>query len=323
MDNKYRVLVIDDETIILDLLQSSLTEHGYEVLIAADGLDGFEKACHLLPDLILLDIMMPDIDGYEILDKLKTNNLTKSIPVIFLTAKIDGEDRVKGLESGAVDYITKPFFIKEVIARINIHLRLKEYEDELTRKNQELEEFSDLLLELNSKLEEMARKDDLMKVWNRRAFNEQVKNIHSYSHRYKHPYSIIIADLDHFKNYNDLYGHQKGDMVLIMVAQAIVESCRSTDFVARYGGEEIVVLLPETAQEAALLTADRIVTAVKNLQIEHDNNEGLGVVTVSAGTATFVPEKHQNASWEMVLKRADDALYLAKNTGRNKVCEKN
>ncbi|NLB88428.1 MAG: diguanylate cyclase [Syntrophomonadaceae bacterium] len=260
--------------------------------------------------------MMPDIDGFEVMKRLKKDEKTSNIPVIFLTAKVDGEERVAGLEAGAVDYITKPFYLREVIARIKIHLKLKRYENELKIKNQELQEFSDLLLELNTKLEEMVRKDELMQIWNRRAFNEQIESTHNYSKRYKRPYSIIIADLDHFKNYNDIYGHQQGDIVLQKVAKAITKTCRITDFIARYGGEEIVIILPETDQSSGLIIAERIIKAVSKLEIPHSNNENFGIVTISAGVSTYYPDL--DIGWQEVVKKADEALYRAKNSGRNR-----
>ncbi len=315
--NKYTILIIDDEEIIRNVLKSSLGQEEYIVLTAFDGIDGYEKAVKYNPDLILLDIMMPDIDGYEVLKRLKKDLRTAGIPIIFLTAKVDAEERVAGLEAGAVDYITKPFYSKEVIARIKIHLKIREYEKELLIKNQELQTFSDLLLELNTKLEELARKDELMQIWNRRAFNEQIAQTHSYSERYSRPYSLIIADLDHFKNYNDLYGHQQGDVVLQKVAQAINDTCRATDFIARYGGEEIVLILPETDKEGALMIADRIIQAIQDLKILHENNEDFGKVTISAGVSTYHPST--NLDWPDVVKGADEALYRAKNSGRNTV----
>lgn len=315
--NKATILVIDDEKSIRNVLESSLGEEGYNVLSAFDGIDGYEKAVTYNPDLILLDIMMPDIDGFEVMNRLKRDERTSNIPVIFLTAKVDSEERVMGLEAGAVDYITKPFYLREVIARIKIHLKLKEYETELKIKNRELQDFSDLLLELNTKLEEMARKDDLMQIWNRRAFNEQIISTHNYSERYKRPYTIVIADLDHFKNYNDMYGHQQGDLVLQKVAQAIQKICRITDFIARYGGEEIVIILPETEEEAGLVIAERIIEAVRELNIEHNNNADFGIVTISAGISTYYPES--GLDWQDVVKKADDALYRAKNLGRNTI----
>lgn len=259
---------------------------------------------------------MPDIDGFEVMKRLKKDPKTSNIPVIFLTAKVDGEERVKGLEAGAVDYITKPFYLREVIARIKIHLKLKQYEKELKIKNQALQEFSDLLLELNNKLEELVRKDDLMQIWNRRAFNEQIESTHNYSNRYNRPYSIIIADLDHFKNYNDIYGHQQGDIVLQKVAEAISKTCRITDFIARYGGEEIVIILPETEQTEGVIIAQRIIQAVRDLKIPHSNNADFGIVTISTGVSTYYP--HSDLDWQDVVKQADEALYRAKNSGRNK-----
>jgi len=322
MNTRQKILIIDDEAVIRNVLKSSLKKEGYEAWTAANGTEGLEMAAEILPDIILLDINMPDINGYEVLERLLADKETSDIPVIFLTARADKAEQVRGLEAGAVDYITKPFYLKEVLARIRIHLRLKEYQEILARKNQELEEFFDLLLELNAKLEEIARKDEIMQIWNRRAFNEQINNTHNFSVRYMRPYSIIIVDLDHFKNYNDLYGHQKGDQVLQAVAQTISNSCRITDFVARYGGEEIVVLLPETEAKSSLVIAERIISSIRDLNIEHADNENLGIVTASVGVSSFLPDKNKAESWEDVLKKADEALYRAKNTGRNRVCQK-
>ncbi len=319
---KRRILVIDDEESIRSLLRSSLINEGYDVITASDGIEGFDKAVILPPDMILLDIMMPDVNGYQVLQRLSKDHRTTGIPVLLLTAKADGEERVIGLEAGAVDYITKPFYLREVVARMKIHLRLKECEEELTRKNQVLEEYSDLLLQLNARLEEMARMDELTQIWNRRAFNEQMNNTHNYSVRYLRHYSLIIIDLDHFKPYNDMYGHQQGDIILMKVAQTIKAACRETDFVARYGGEEIVVLLMETDEESSYTIAKRIITSVEKLNIKHEGNEGHGKVTVSAGVANYSPYKSLDKDWETVLKRADDALYLAKNRGRNRVYKK-
>ncbi|KUG04246.1 pole remodelling regulatory diguanylate cyclase [hydrocarbon metagenome] len=319
---KRRILVIDDEESIRSLLRSSLINEGYDVITAADGIEGFDKAVILPPDMILLDIMMPDVNGYQVLQRLSKDHRTAGIPVLLLTAKADGEERVIGLEAGAVDYITKPFYLREVLARMKIHLRLKECEEELTRKNQVLEEYSDLLLQLNARLEEMARMDELTQIWNRRAFNEQMNNTHNYSVRYLRHYSLIIIDLDHFKPYNDMYGHQQGDVILTKVAQTIKTACRETDFVARYGGEEIVVLLMETDEESSYTIAKRIITSVEKLNIKHEGNENYGKVTVSAGVSNYSPYKSLDKEWETVLKRADDALYIAKNKGRNRVYKK-
>lgn len=320
MSDKRQVLVIDDEDTVTHVITSTLIGAGYQVFTAHDGVEGFEKAQRINPDIILLDIMMPDIDGYEVLNRLRSEPATSNVPVIFITARIENDERVHGLEAGAVDYITKPFYPQELLARIRIHLRLKEYEEELTKKNRELEDYSDLLLQLNARLEEMARIDELTEIGNRRAFNEQITSTHSYSKRYMHPYSIIIVDLDHFKNYNDVYGHLMGDAVLKKVAETISKICRSTDFVSRYGGEEIVILLRETDLPSSQPIAERIIKAIEQLDIPHTDNEGYGRVTASAGVAAYRPHQNLEELWSEVLKRADIALYAAKETGRNRVC---
>lgn len=318
MSIKRVVLIIGDEEAVTGVLTSALLKEGYKVHIAKDRLEGFEKARRETPDIILLNIMMSVIDADELLHRLCLDPQTRRIPLIFLTDGTDNDELVSGQEFGAVDYITKPFHPRELLARISIHLRLKQYEEELTRKNRELEEYSDLLLQMNARLDEMARKDELTQIGNRRAFNEQIISTHGYSRRYMRPYSIILVDLDNFKNYNDLYGHQMGDQVLKNVADCINKLCRSTDFACRYGGEEIVILLRETDLDSSQTIAERIIRAIEALNLPHEENQGHGRVTVSAGVACYYPARNPDEDWEAVLKRADDALYVAKDKGRNR-----
>lgn len=305
-----------------DSLIGQLKTEGFDLLDAAN-MEEVQKILELNPpDIILIDLSIAKEAGNDILLYLKSYEVIEKTPVIVVVNRKNIEEGIKGLEAGAVDYIGKPFCIREVLAKIRIQLRLKEYEERLTRKNQELEKYSALLLEFNAKLEELARRDELTQIWNRRAFNEQIDQLHNYSLRYQRPYSIIIIDLDHFKKYNDLYGHQKGDYVLRTVAESIEKTCRLTDFVARYGGEEIMVLLPETGEEEAVKIAERIIKAVMELNIKHELNDDLDVITVSVGLATYIPGCLNAEGWEKLLKRADEALYRAKENGRNRLCKK-
>ncbi len=315
-----RVLLINNEH-EWECLNAPLNSEGFDLFNASDIDEVYSIVKFNPPDIILLDLMMTEDIDDNILLYLKSCGETENIPLIVVIDRNNIEEGIKGLEAGAVDYIGKPFYLREVIAKIKIHLRLKEYEERLTRKNHELEKYSALLLEFNAKLEELARRDELTQIWNRRAFNEQIAQLHNYSLRYQRPYSIIIIDLDHFKKYNDLYGHQKGDYVLKTVAESIEKTCRLTDFVARYGGEEIMVLLPETGEEEAVKIAERIIKSVRELNIKHELNDDLDVITVSVGLATYLPDSSNQEGWEKLLKRADEALYHAKETGRNRLCK--
>ena len=315
-----RVLLINNES-EWECLNAPLYNEGFD-LHNAVNIDEVKNIFDLnSPDIILLDLVMAEDTDNDILLYLKSCKETEKIPVIVVIDRSNIEEGIRGLKAGAVDYIGRPFYLREVVAKIKIHLRLKEYEERLTRKNHELEKYSALLLEFNAKLEELARRDELTQIWNRRAFNEQIAQLHNYSLRYQRPYSIVIIDLDHFKKYNDLYGHQKGDYVLKSVAESIEKTCRLTDFVARYGGEEIMVLLPETGEEEAVKIAERIIDSVRKLNIKHENNDNIGIITVSIGLATYLPgSQDDEEGWEKLLKRADDALYRAKETGRNRLC---
>lgn len=315
-----RVLLINNEP-EWECLNAPLNSEGFDLFNAGDIDEVYSIVKFNPPDIILLDLIMAEDIDDNILLYLKSCGETENIPLIVVIDRNNIEEGIKGLEAGAVDYIGKPFYLREVIAKIKIHLRLKEYEERLTRKNHELEKYSALLLEFNAKLEELARRDELTQIWNRRAFNEQIAQLHNYSLRYQRPYSIIIIDLDHFKKYNDLYGHQKGDYVLKTVAESIEKTCRLTDFVARYGGEEIMVLLPETGEEEAVKIAERIIKSVRELNIKHELNDDLDVITVSVGLATYLPDSSNQEGWEKLLKRADEALYHAKETGRNRLCK--
>ncbi|MEN6325434.1 MAG: diguanylate cyclase [Syntrophomonas sp.] len=315
-----RVLLINNEP-EWECINDPLNNEGFDLLKARNIEEVNDKVNLNPPDIILLDLMMAEDADDNIMLYLKSCGELENIPVIVVIDRNNIEEGIKGLEAGAVDYIGKPFYLREVVAKIRIHLRLKEYEERLTRKNHELEKYSALLLEFNAKLEELARRDELTQIWNRRAFNEQIAQLHNYSLRYQRPYSIIIIDLDHFKKYNDLYGHQKGDYVLKTVAESIEKTCRLTDFVARYGGEEIMVLLPETGEEEAVKIAERIIKSVRELNIKHELNDDLDVITVSVGLATYLPGSSNPEGWEKLLKRADEALYRAKETGRNRLCK--
>jgi diguanylate cyclase (GGDEF)-like protein len=292
---KPKIFIIDDAPENIRMLMENLKED-YAIVPATDG----EKAIkmlqtHALPDLILLDIIMPGDDGYEICRRLKSDEITKDIPIIFITAKDREEDEVMGLELGAVDYITKPFCMPVVKARVNTHIELKKHRDKLK-----------LLSDL----------DGLTGIPNRRRFDEYMKLQWQYAQRSNTFLSLIMIDIDHFKAFNDLYGHGRGDDCLKKVAKTIFDSVnRPTDMVARYGGEEFACLLPVTDIDGVAKIAEEMRVNVMSLSIPHDHPAPDGRVTISLGAASIRPTLH--SSPVVLLNNADHALYEAKRSNRN------
>ena len=248
-------------------------------------------------DLILLDIMMPDIDGYEVCQKLKSNVNTKDIPVVFITAKTDEESIERAYSVGGSDYVTKPFRPKELLARVNRELQLRGYQEEL-------------------KL--LASIDPMTKLYNRRYFNEIAKNILKGERRKTCQLSLMILDIDTFKKINDTYGHKIGDDVIVFISNILKKYQRESDIVCRYGGEEFVILLPETSLDNAVLVAEKIKKRIAQSMISIAGEESFSV-TVSIGVSSIDVSNEPNI--EAALNRADKALYEAKNSGRNRVCK--
>ncbi len=293
---KQKILVVDDTPANLMILGEDLQE-SYEVFVATDGEAALKKVTANPPDLVLLDIVMPGLDGYEVCRRMKEDPVSTGIPVIFITAKNTVEDEARGLEIGAVDYITKPFNMAIVRARVRTHLELK-------RK-------SDIL-------ESLSRRDGLTGIFNRRQFDEVLAQEWRRAARNGRPLSVIILDIDCFKLYNDNYGHLSGDQCLRRIALALSSTLqRATDLVARYGGEEFVVILGETQAKAALKVGNRILLSVEALRIEHAYSTVAPHVTVSVGVATTFPEAGTDE--RILLEVADNALYEAKVSGRNRV----
>lgn len=295
---KNTVLIVDDAPENITVL-GALLRTDYTVRIATNG----EKALQIVhsdnpPDLILLDVVMPGMDGYEVCQVMKANPLTQNIPVIFITAKTSEADEVKGFELGAVDYITKPFSPVVIKARVRTHIELKRYRD---------------LLMNTSYL------DGLTGVPNRRRFDEYYSAMWNISIRQSFPLSLIMIDLDNFKQYNDNYGHLEGDACLIKIAQTLSLSLkRKSDLFARYGGEEFVCLLPDTDHDGAMKLAEEFRTSVLSLQVPHAYSAVEQYVTISQGVATITPM--QDTSIKTLIMYADEELFRAKNSGRNKVC---
>lgn len=292
---KPSVLIVEDDSTIQTLLSAVLGGE-WNVTTAADGEAALKIAANIVPDMILLDIGLPDVDGLQVCRRLKAIPHLEQVPVIFLTARSSGEDEVDGLQAGGIDYITKPINPAVLKARIRNHLELKQNRDELVR---------------------LARTDGLTGLYNRRTFDDLLQREWRRLARTGEPLSVIMMDVDHFKLYNDTYGHGGGDVCLQRVARAAQGALqRPADVVARYGGEEFVALLPETRLDGALAVADAIRMAVAALEIPHASSKTASHVTVSLGAACTIPEPDREPAY--LLDLADQQLYAAKSEGRNR-----
>ena len=296
MPKRALLLVVDDEPSSVEILTESLRAH-YEVSTAGNGEQAIKICEGLKPDLVLLDIMMPGLDGYEVCRRLKSNPATSAIPVIFVTARFSVDDQIKGLEAGAVDFISKPAHELVVLARVRAHVALKRQVDYMR---------------------EQTLTDPLTGVANRRSFDERLDTEWRRCRRNRAPIALIMIDIDRFKQYNDSYGHVSGDRCLVQVSAAMKASVRrAADLFCRYGGEEFVCLLPETNLESALARAQEFVRSVERLRIAHANSANAEVVTVSCGAAALVPDSDFEA--QELVRQADRQLYAAKLAGRNRV----
>jgi len=293
---KFSILVVDDEKSNIDVLNHILKEK-YKLFIAKGGESAIKIARENVPDLILLDIIMPDMSGFEVLTQLKKSDLTSGIPVIFITGQDSKEDEIKGLTLGAVDYITKPFHNVIVEARIRTHMRI---------------------VEQMQIIERMSIMDELTELPNRRYFNDQLTREWGRAIRETASISLLIIDVDKFKVYNDTYGHPQGDALLQAVSGVFKQALkRPADFVARWGGEEFIMLMPGTDLDGAMEVAERIRMGVEETIIPSTDGTSTGT-TVSIGVNCERPMI--NLPVAGFVSRADKALYAAKDSGRNKVC---
>ena len=292
---KPTILVVDDMTTTL-LLLHDLLKDTYEVKIAKSG----TKALEILNapndiDLILLDVEMPDINGYEVCKRIKNNETIKNIPIIFITGRTSQEDEEYGLNLGAIDYITKPF--NKTITK----LRLKNYLEMKIK---------------NDMLEKLSMYDGLTNIRNRRFFDETFEKTFSEIKRDKKSLAVLMIDIDFFKPYNDNYGHGQGDETLRKVAKALEKTIkRASDFVARYGGEEFVILLKDINKDGVEAVANNLLNAVRELKITHEFSKIENYVTVSIGVS-YYNSSSDITKLELLLK-ADETLYNVKNSGRN------
>lgn len=295
-DGKLMILLVDDAPTNIQMLNETLKD-GYHLFFATNGRDALRIATESLPDLILLDVIMPEMDGYEVCRALKADPSLRNIPIIFITAMNQQEDEAIGLELGAVDYITKPFNPTIVRLRIRNQIELKRQRDLLAR---------------------LSHLDGLTGIPNRRALDDIMEREWRRGTRSLKPLSLLMLDIDHFKAYNDSCGHLAGDDCLRTVAQTLKTPLgRAADIVGRYGGEEFLAILPETDAAGARVVAEEIKAAVTNLALTHPASPQGSTITVSIGIATAVAHREQFHT--CLLEAADRALYQAKQEGRNRV----
>jgi len=292
-----RILIVDDEIMNLKVLADLLKDE-YTPVLAGSGEQALKHAfSDFPPDIILLDVMMPHMGGYEVIKVLKHNDKTNNIPVIFVTALNSIEDEEHGFMLGAVDYITKPFSPPIVKMRVRNHLRI---------------------VHQYKLLDQLAYLDGLTEISNRRRFEEVFQKEWARATRSGLPFSVAMVDVDYFKQYNDHYGHAMGDLTLQKIAKALAGVLRRpADFIARYGGEEFVMLLPETDAPSAGIVAERARQVVIERNIPHNFSEAARLVSVSVGLATVYVDTR--ISPQTFLETADQNLYQAKQRGRNQV----
>lgn len=303
---KAKILFVEDSKTQAEAIKDFLERNGYEVVLAENGKTAIDVAKSTPVDIILLDLVLPDINGNEVCRWLKVNQDTKEIPIIMLTVKGSVPDKVTGLEAGADDYIPKPFDEIELNARIYACLRTKALQDELKRKNRQL-------MELLEKVEILASTDPLTELFNRRRFEVILEQEFKRATRYNSPLACLMIDIDYFKKINDGHGHHTGDKVLQEIAEIIKTSVRETDVTARWGGEEFVVLLPQTEKDAALHSASRVRKAISAHKFKSLTDKE---ITVSIGIASL-PNSSIDTG-EKLIDASDIAMYEAKRKGRDR-----
>jgi two-component system cell cycle response regulator len=297
------ILVIDDSKLfrkqIINALQDAALFDVYRE--AKDGLDGYKSLSENVTDLVICDLEMPRMDGLKFLQLATARPELQDIPIILLTGNQDRDAKLKGLEQGASDYLTKPFDAAELVARVKIHLKMKKLQDELKAANDHFKQLSNT--------------DPLTNLYNRRFLTETLESELQRAKRLQSCVSLLIIDIDHFKDINDVYGHQVGDKVLVAVAETLQKGGRTYDIVSRYGGEEFILLFPGTQLSGAVIAAERLREAVQSLKFPIPMDRI--TVTISIGVATFPSD--QVDGFDSLFRLADEALYLAKKNGRNRV----
>lgn len=298
-----KILVVDDCHDSINLLQNILKQKKYHIITARSGEEALIAGKEIMPDLILLDIDMPGISGFEVCQQLKCELGLNNVPIIFVSACDEINNVIEGFRLGGVDYITKPFRKEEVLARVNTHLQLKNLLEEKTK--------------LIEKLDQASRTDSLTGLSNRRDLLEKLNYEAKRFERNKKPFSIILADIDKFKAINDTYGHGGGDYILVEIAKLLTRNARDQDIVSRWGGEEFLILLPETDSSGAKNLAEKYRQIIESHNFKFDGNQIS--VTMSFGVNMMHHNEDLKNVVKAVIKRADDCLYKAKRNGKNQV----
>ncbi|MCU1596020.1 MAG: diguanylate cyclase [Frankiales bacterium] len=292
------ILLADDSPTVRAIARVELEQAGYLVIEAADGAKALAAAIEQRPDVVLLDIEMPVMDGYEAVQALKSDARTADIPVVFLTGRVGADDLARALKLGGHDYLRKPPEAAELLARVNAALRVKILQDELRTRADDLDR--------------MSRTDHLTGLNNRRHMEEHLRMLGSSAKRHGFPLAVLIVDVDHFKSVNDTLGHHGGDHVLVNISHRLQKALRTEDVVGRWGGEEFLVLLPHTGAQSAAILAERLRCAVASTPVVVD--EISLTVTISIGGAAA-----EGYADDDLVRLADRELYAAKGAGRNRV----
>lgn len=306
------ILIVDDTPNNLRLLSSILTEQGHKVRLAPSGSLAITSVKKKAPDLILLDVLMPEINGYEVCKQLKAEDKYKDIPILFISALQETFDKTQAFQAGGLDYITKPFNEIEVIARVNVHLELKSSRDELLNTTKDLELLNLKLIQAQEELVQLASTDPLTGLYNRRRSMESIQDQKIYFERHKQAFSFVIADIDDFKSINDTYGHQCGDFILKEVSRELKSLLRHQDILGRWGGEEFNILLPETDKPGAKVIIEKLRIHINDQNFIYQDN----TIHVSM---TFGISEYSSTDLTIneLISHADIALYDGKKNGKN------
>lgn len=297
------LLIVDDSPIIRQLVKNAVTGAGLfsSILEAKDGMDALKVFFGKKVDFVITDVMMPKVDGYKFISAIKDNEAGKDVPVIMLSgSRKEVVDKIKGLNIGASDYLIKPFDSSELLARINVFLKIQELQNELKEKN--------------ALLEKLSITDDLTGLYNRRYFYDHINMHIALAKRHDYHIGCLMMDIDHFKNINDTYGHDVGDKTLKGLAALMKGKMRDGEILARFGGEEFIICLCRADEKGAVSAAERMRKAIEGANLSGDSGAPIKT-TISIGIAIY-PDKNLKNSDE-VIKAADEALYHAKRSGRN------
>ena len=305
------VLIVDDSAIIREAISAAIVSMGLEPMLAETGEQALELFLASPPKVVLLDVMLPGIDGYETAKRMRSGLPETWVPILFLSSSEDDQDLERAIECGGDDYLTKPVSPVVLSAKIRALQRLE-------KMHQKMVELSAALTTTNQRLETLSQQDGLTGIANRRAFDHRLGMHFAHAARKREPLSLALCDVDHFKGFNDCYGHVAGDECLRQIAAVLARHAkRATDLAARYGGEEFALVLPDTPPEGALKVLQAVRDELASLAIAHERSDCAGVVTLSIGLATRVPERDKQVT--DLVGRADEALYRAKSLGRNRI----